>query len=185
MNRLASRWSLQRHNCSLDEGKSVYHQLLILFDNHVKPYQPLSCDLAVTYHVVNDARSNQSAGKRARKSSRLDLCIKWRFLSQNFRCLETIRIDVAIQSNLVKAAFRSISWYNKSSKHCKTRNIRCAFLQTQNKYIIACIISFQVGFSCMCVISYFCRGAVYLVHGVTITTHNYRGEGKKNRLRGK
>lgn len=46
---------------SLDEDSFVFHQRLILFDNHVKPCRLLVCDLAVTCHVVIDVQSSQSA----------------------------------------------------------------------------------------------------------------------------
>lgn len=45
---------------SLDVGRFAFRRLLKLFDNHVIPCQQLFYDLAVTYHVANDAQSNRS-----------------------------------------------------------------------------------------------------------------------------
>lgn len=44
----------------LDVDKLACPRHLIRFGSHEKPYQQLFSDLAVTYHVVNDAQSNQS-----------------------------------------------------------------------------------------------------------------------------
>jgi hypothetical protein len=49
---------------SLADNFLVYHQFLILFDSHVIPCQQLFYDLAVTYHVANDAQSNQPERER-------------------------------------------------------------------------------------------------------------------------
>jgi hypothetical protein len=52
---------------SLDLGKLAFHRLRILSDNHEKPYQRLVYDLAVTYHVANDAQSSRSVDKSSIK----------------------------------------------------------------------------------------------------------------------
>lgn len=46
----------------------MYRRHLTLFDNHVIPCRQLFYDLAVTYHVANDAQSSRSVGKERKKS---------------------------------------------------------------------------------------------------------------------
>lgn len=90
-------------------------RLLIRFDNHARPYQLLAYDLAVTYHVANDAQLNRPVDEdrellleQNRKT--IDKAIGRVSVQQRDISffLFTSEDNSKGQSGLSKAAFRSI-----------------------------------------------------------------------------